>query len=159
MFETFVCIGGIIMRSTTANGFTVVEGGLSVNEILRKSRIAAARRKRMRKMSIIAFIIILIAAFTIIIFSNIVRAGEESAPDTAVKGYTYITVSSNDTLWDIACTYSDEHYNSVYQYIREVMNINGLTSDSIYTGSKLIIPVYTTPDISISDGSSYTMNR
>ena len=110
-------------------------------------------------MSIISFILILITAFTIIIFSNIVRAGEENTPDTAVKGYTYITVSSNDTLWDIACTYSDEHYTSVYQYIREVMNINGLTSDSIYAGSKLIIPVYTTPDISISEASSYTLNR
>jgi len=33
------------MKITTARNFTVVEGGLSVNEILRKSRQAVARRK------------------------------------------------------------------------------------------------------------------
>lgn len=136
------------MRTTTAKNFTVVEGGLSVNEILRKSRQAARRRKKMKKISIISFVLVLIAVFTIIIFSNIVRAEEEHTTDNSVKGYTYITVAKNDTLWNIACEYSDEHYSSVYQYIREVMTLNGLTGDSIYAGSKLIIPVYTTPDTS-----------
>ena len=127
------------MKITTARNFTVVEGGLSVNEILRKSRQAVARRKRIKKISIISFILVLI-------FSNIVHAGDEHEADNSVKGYTYITVSRNDTLWSIACEYSDEHYSSVYQYIREVMTLNGLTSDSIYAGSKLMIPVYTAPD-------------
>lgn len=134
------------MKITTARNFTVVEGGLSVNEILRKSRQAVARRKRIKKISIISFILVLIAVFTIIIFSNIVHAGDEHAADNSMKGYTYITVSRNDTLWSIACEYSDEHYSSIYQYIREVMTLNGLTGDSIYAGSKLMIPVYTAPD-------------
>ena len=129
------------MKITTARNFTVVEGGLSVNEILRKSRQAVARRKRIKKISIISFILVLIA-----VFSNIVHAGDEHAADNSVKGYTYITVSRNDTLWSIACEYSDEHYSSIYQYIREVMTLNGLTGDSIYAGSKLMIPVYTAPD-------------
>ena len=64
------------MKMTTARNFTVVEGGLSVNEILRKSRQAVARRKRIKKISIISFILVLIAVVTIIIFSNIVHAGD-----------------------------------------------------------------------------------
>ena len=136
------------MQTTTANKFTVLEGGLSVNEILRKSRVAAARRRRMKKIRIISFIVIFIAVLTIIIFSNVVCAEPNHVPDSSVKGYTYITISNNDTLWGIACEYADEHYSSVYQYIREVKELNGLTGDAIYSGSKLIIPVYVTVDTS-----------
>lgn len=136
--------------STAAGNFRVVEGGLSVNEIMRKSRLAAARRRRMKKLSIVSVVIALIIVFTVIIFANVVRADITPKTDNSVKGFTCITLSPDDTLWSIACEYSDEHYNSVYQYIREVKEINGLTSDSIYAGSSLIIPVYTTPDTSDS---------
>ena len=136
--------GGDNMQPTTVNNFTVLEGGLSVNEILRKSRAAAARRRRVKRVCIITFIITFIVVFTIIVFSSIVRAGQNADNDNSVKGYTYITVSSNDTLWSIACKYSDDHYSSVYEYIREVKQINGITGDSIYSGSKIIIPVYVT---------------
>ncbi len=146
-------LGGDNMQTTTANKFTVLEGGLSVNEILRKSRVAAARRRRMKKIRIISFIVIFIAVLTIIIFSNVVRAEPNHVPDSSVKGYTYITVSDNDTLWGIACEYADEHYSSVYQYIREVKTLNGLTGDAIYSGSKLIIPVY----VSVDTSHTYSM--
>ena len=136
--------------STAAGNFRVVEGGLSVNEIMRKSRLAAARRRRMKKLSIVSAVIALIIVFTVIIFANVVKADITPKTDNSVKGFTCITLSPDDTLWSIACEYSDEHYNSVYQYIREVKEINGLTSDSIYAGSSLIIPVYTTTDLPAS---------
>lgn len=151
MFDKYN-LGGDNMQTTTANKFTVLEGGLSVNEILRKSRVAAARRRRMKKIRIISFIVIFIAVLTIIIFSNVVRAEPNHVPDSSVKGYTYITVSDNDTLWGIACEYADEHYSSVYQYIREVKTLNGLTGDAIYSGYKLIIPVY----VSVDTGHTYS---
>lgn len=130
---------------TTDRNFTVVKGGLSVNEIMRKSRLAAARRRRMKKIGLVVFILALISVFSIIIFSNVVKAQGEDTPDHTAKGYTCITVQSNDTLWSIATEYSDKHYESIYQYIREVKELNGLTSDSIHAGAKLIIPVYAVP--------------
>lgn len=151
MFDKYN-LGGDNMQTTTANKFTVLEGGLSVNEILRKSRVAAARRRRMKKIRIISFIVIFITVLTIIIFSNVVCAEPNHVPDSSVKGYTYITVSDNDTLWGIACEYADEHYSSVYQYIREVKTLNGLTGDAIYSGYKLIIPVY----VSVDTGHTYS---
>ncbi len=151
MFDKYN-LGGDNMQTTTANKFTVLDGGLSVNEILRKSRVAAARRRRMKKIRIISFIVIFIAVLTIIIFSNVVCAEPNHVPDSSVKGYTYITVSDNDTLWGIACEYADEHYSSVYQYIREVKTLNGLTGDAIYSGCKLIIPVY----VSVDTGHTYS---
>lgn len=74
--------------STAAGNFRVVEGGLSVNEIMRKSRLAAARRRRMKKLSIFSVVIALIIAFTVIIFANVVRAGSTPKADNSVKGFT-----------------------------------------------------------------------
>lgn len=134
--------GGIFMNTLSARNFKVVNGGMSVSEIMRKSRAAAARRRRMKKIGIAAFVIALIAVFSIIIFGNVVKAQEEKPSDNMIKGYTYITVAQSDTLWSIAQEYSDEHYKSIYQYIREVKELNGLTSDSIHAGARIIIPVY-----------------
>lgn len=59
------------------------------------------------------------------------------------KYYKSIVVSENDTLWSIAEQYMDEtHYGSVCEYIREVMQINRLTSDAIYADAHLIVPYY-----------------
>lgn len=133
------------MDSTTSRNFKVLDGGLSVSEIMRKSRLAAARRRRMKKIGVAAFIILLITVFSIIIFGNVVKGQENITNDNMVKGYAYITVAQSDTLWSIAQEYSDEHYKSIYQYIREVKELNGLTSDSIHAGGRLIIPVYAVP--------------
>ena len=133
------------MNTTPSRNFQVLNGGLSVSEIMRKSRQAAARRRRMRKLGIVLFVIALLSIFSIIIFGNVVNAQDDNYPDNMVKGYTYITVAQSDTLWSIAQEYSDEHYNSLYQYIREVKELNGLTSDSIHAGARLIIPVYAVP--------------
>lgn len=130
------------MNTAASNNFRVVEGGLSVNEIMRKSRAAAARRRTMKKVRIAFLIIAFILVGSLLIFSKTVKAQVAVKEDTSVKGYMYITVENNDTLWSIADTYIDSHYDSVYQYIREVKDLNGLTSDSIHSGSKLIIPVY-----------------
>lgn len=36
----------------------------------------------------------------------------------------------------------EEHYDSVPEYIREVMRINRLTNDAIYADAHLIVPYY-----------------
>lgn len=133
------------MNTTASRDFKVVNGGLSVSEIMRKSRQAAARRRRMKKLGIAAFVIAFITVFYLIIFGKAVKAQEDTASDDMVKGYAYITIAQSDTLWSIAQEYSDEHYSSLYQYIREVKELNGLTSDSIHAGAGLIIPVYAEP--------------
>ena len=55
-----------------------------------------------------------------------------------------ITVSSNDTLWQIAndvCDASSENLN-VQNIVIEIKNINNLKSSNIYTGQILEIPIY-----------------
>ncbi len=128
------------MRTAAAN--------LTVSDIMRRSRQAAARRRLIKKrIGLITLIGLLVIAFSVILFGNvIVKAQEEHVEDNMVKGYTSIKISSADTLWSIAEANMDEHYESVYEYIQEVKDLNGLTSDTIHSGSLLIIPVYIAGD-------------
>ena len=49
-----------------------------------------------------------------------------------------------DTLWGIAKEYRGDDYDSIYDYIDEVMSINGLTSDQIHAGQYLTVAYYDT---------------
>jgi hypothetical protein len=52
-------------------------------------------------------------------------------------------VERNDTLWSIAQEYNDkDHYDSIRDYIKEVMQINSLSDDEIHYGDYLIVPYY-----------------
>lgn len=78
-------------------------------------------------------------------FSPSVSGAKDKEKSLSCKYYKSITVSDRDTLWSIAKTYMDEeHYDSIPEYIREVMQINTLTSDTIYADTHLIIPYYGT---------------
>lgn len=58
------------------------------------------------------------------------------------KLYKSVYIESGDTLLDIAAKYSDEHYRSLDDYVDEVMAINSLPSETITSGSYLVIPYY-----------------
>ena len=45
-------------------------------------------------------------------------------------------------MWDIAEKYASSEYESLEAYIREVRRINHLDGDTIYAGSYLCIPYY-----------------
>lgn len=129
---------------TKADSFGPASGRITVSGIIRNSSGEAARIRTIKRIAILIAVILAAIIFSIVIFANIVNAQSENRSDNSVKGYMYFNVQSNDTLWSIASEYADGHYTSLYQYIREVKELNGLTSDSIHAGSKLIIPVYTT---------------
>ena len=45
--------------------------------------------------------------------------------------------------WRIAAEYADEdHYDSYQNYIDEVLQMNGLSSESITVGQHLVVPYY-----------------
>lgn len=84
----------------------------------------------------------LITATSIAVSSFRSDAKTDPSRETS-KYYKSIVISDSDTLWSIAETYMDEeHYDSVPEYIREVMRINCLTNDAIYADAHLIVPYY-----------------
>ena len=58
------------------------------------------------------------------------------------KYFTSYIVEKDDTLWDIAETYITPEYDSIYEYIDEVMESNHLKSTDIKCGQMLIVPYY-----------------
>lgn len=64
--------------------------------------------------------------------------------ETLEKFYKSIEIKEGDTLWGIAKEYRGDDYDSIYDYIDEVMPINGLTSDQIHAGQYLTVAYYDT---------------
>ena len=67
----------------------------------------------------------------------------ESINISSHKYFTSYVVEKNDTLWDIAEEYMSPEYDSIYEYIDEVMKSNHLKSTDIRYGQMLILPYYT----------------
>ncbi len=101
------------------------------------------RQKEMRK----NFLLFMMTVCLIVTCSISVCTFRSSAKDdsnqASYKYYKSITVSSKDTLWSIAEEYMDqEHYESVNDYINEVIRVNTLPDDTICYGQHLIVPYY-----------------
>lgn len=143
LFEYMFLEEKIMYSQKKNSNFIVINRSLSVAEILSSSRKAAARRRIIKKVSIFSFTLAIAVTVCIIISSIIVKANEHTAINNDIKSFIRIDVERGDTLWTIAESNISEHYDSIYQYIREIKNLNGLTSDDILYGSKLIIPIYT----------------
>ncbi len=95
------------------------------------------------KKLILCISILLVAS--IIIFGASGMNRDVSANTHNEKYFKCISVERDDTLWSIAKEYMSEEYDSVEDYIAEVMEINGLTSDTLYNGASIIVPYYGVP--------------
>jgi nucleoid-associated protein YgaU len=86
---------------------------------------------------VLLIVFFLIGAFVIV-------ADASSQEESTYKYYTSIDVAYGDTLWAIAETHYDEqHYESLEDYISEIIQINHLhTPDILKTGQVLIIPYF-----------------
>lgn len=112
---------------------------------LRRRRNAIRRKREMKKhmfMFVLGIICVLFLSFT---YQAIVSNADETTEDVSYKYYTSIMIESGDTLWTLAEEYGDDiHYDSVADYINEVMQINHLNSEQINAGEYLIVPYYST---------------
>lgn len=118
-----------------------------MNNIRSERRIQKNRRKRQQEMRRHCLLTIVMTICLVLIFSisiNSFRSNAKSSESLhSHKYYKSITISNEDTLWSIAQTYMDkEHYDSIYDYMNEVKQINSLASDDIIYGNHLIIAYY-----------------
>lgn len=103
------------------------------------------RRREMRKNFLMFVMTLCLIVTTSVAVSSFRSNAKNDASKETYKYFKSIVVSDSDTLWSIAETYMDEeHYDSVNEYIREVMRINSLKNDAIYADAHLIVPYYTT---------------
>lgn len=87
-------------------------------------------------------LVIMAALFLLVLFFLPERTA--SADNTIVGTYTItsVQIEEGDSLWSIAKEhYSDEFY-SLTAFISEIKRMNGLTSDTVYAGSYILVPQY-----------------
>lgn len=102
------------------------------------------KKIRKNRSKIAAVAVILAVAVVIILVTRVkVNANNSYGRDYSDKRYKNYTVTSGDTLWDIAEANMDyEYYDDVNDYIAEIKRMNNLYSDKIYTGQNLLITYY-----------------
>jgi len=108
-------------------------------------RIQNNKYRRQRALRRHIFISIL-SLWSAIILAFCIFSIQTDAKDASevieIKYYTSIEVKSGDTLWTIASEYMGGHYGAKSDYIEEVMHMNALKDETIYTGQHLVIPYY-----------------
>ncbi len=121
---------------------------ISYNDHKRMHGKSIRKRRQKHSFSVKASIVLcLLVLFFAGVNSMTVRAGSDSSTATVsvsrTKVYSPYTVKSGDTLKSIAKEYCNlDHYDSYEDYIYEICNINHISSDKIYYGCKLTIPIY-----------------
>lgn len=101
------------------------------------------RRKRKQKRMSLAILLcfaVLIAFGGSLAMTRTAEAG--TTQSSRYKYYTSIQVEPGSSLWEIAREYASSEYEDLEDYIREVRQINHLDQDTIYAGSYLCIPYY-----------------
>ena len=66
----------------------------------------------------------------------------QAAIDESRIHYLSVPIVAEDTLSDIAFQYYSDEFGSMEEYISRIKQYNSLTSDAIYAGNHLIVPVY-----------------
>ena len=101
-------------------------------------------------------IVAVIASFIAVLSFHISRSSGVSTfngtvtNDTDVVGntgsqkkmsYVSVTIQQNDSLWSIAKKYKNQYDGSFNDFLEEIKRCNGLSSDTIYAGNHIIVPV------------------
>ena len=89
-------------------------------------------------------LMVLAAVVCVILFSNknIASADETGNNVTLTKYYKTITIEKGDTLWSIANEYMSGEYRTTKEYVKELRSMNGLHSDNITSGEKLVVAYF-----------------
>ncbi len=87
-----------------------------------------------------------VIVITLVLTSVIRSSAKNTVAEDDTEYYKYTTmyrVAAGDTLTSIADEYMDDiHYSSRSEYIREIMKMNGMTSDDDIRSGELICVCY-----------------
>lgn len=114
-----------------------------MNRQRRQRSTKRCREVFLKKLALSVLTLVLVIGFSITLGGNFVKAESNSNSESVQhKYYKSIVIESGDTLWEIAAENKGSHYDSIYDYIDELMSINSLDTDEIHAGQYLTIPYY-----------------
>ena len=65
-----------------------------------------------------------------------------TATDAGTYTITSVQIEEGDSLWSIAKDHYSDEFSSLNSFISEIKRMNGLTSDTLYAGSYILVPQY-----------------
>ena len=104
------------------------------------------RQKRLNQVKFYKIVLIIFLVFLIVVFILLISFSTKAnnrVYEPSYKYYKSIEITKGDTLWSVANEYFDPiYYKNISEYVKEVKEMNDLTSDDIIVGSHIIIPYY-----------------
>ena len=136
---TNICSGVIITIYRTDIRTDVIfrkPGGIHMTAITR-------RRTMISYKAVIFAILFCIMLISFVLGSVIVKGQSKRHASASDTYFTNITVDDGDTLWSIAQANIDyDYYDSIYDYMEQLKDINNLTTDDIHAGDSMIVVYY-----------------
>lgn len=91
----------------------------------------------------VAFLLIfMVALFLVVLFVLPERTAAAGNTTGGTYTITSVQIEEGDSLWSIAAEHYSEEFSSLTSYITEIKRMNGLTSDTVYAGSYILVPQY-----------------
>ena len=105
----------------------------------RSSRDCKRKRQGYLNKLFLCFAAVLTAAVIGILGIGQLADAHEESGHQGESLYKSIQIQDGDTLWEIAEEYKTSEYESIYDYIDDLMAINGLVTDQIQEGQYLTV--------------------
>lgn len=108
------------------------------------------RRNRKKQVARQKLIILFAAVFVIsigsVLFGSIFSKAHGNTVDEPIcfKYYKSIQIKQGDSLWSVAEQYKTEQYANTQEYVDELKELNGLTTNTIHAGQHLMVAYYDT---------------
>lgn len=91
--------------------------------------------KRSVMLMIAAMAVVMILASCLFLVKSSAHGSAQDRP----RLYKSIEIAAGDTLWDISERYAEDLDMPVRDYVKELKRVNGMSSDRIIAGAKLIV--------------------
>lgn len=70
------------------------------------------------------------------------KENKVSANSSSYRYYKSIQIQNGDTIWSIAEESITPEYESVQDYVDDILNFNNMINDKIYAGEYIVVPYY-----------------
>ena len=117
---------------------------MTVQERKERARIKKRRQIVKRRMILLLATLFVITVGSIVCGSIFSSAKNPTKDIPQYKYYKSITIQEGESLWSIAQEYRTDAYKDTCEYIHELKELNGLTSETIHEGQHLIVAYYDT---------------
>lgn len=103
---------------------------------------AKSYKRKIQKRVVAAVCLLILVLCCSFILSGVLRSGKSEAQDPKPVTYHSVMIETGDSLWSIASENLPAGYESVNEFMQEIIRVNDLGSTQIEAGNYLLVPTY-----------------